>query len=265
VFDLGEGYVAQWFPEHALLAAEGHPAGRGTLAAPSALVGARERVDGLVDRFGGSFVGVARADFTAGYRFEAQRDGRAWFAGMAAMQLPRCETTRRGTPVHSVWWTGAKGREVKGRAYDKGLERGIGEAFELARIEDQRRFRSGARPSLDELGDGEWCREQLASRFAPLRKAVDGVKVAGIPVVAQAIADEARYGYRDVREAERLAGSLLLLAGGAGEAYKRSTLYSRRAELREAGYVLADEWMEPVSVDLSEVLDTTLASGGWTA
>jgi hypothetical protein len=45
--------------------------------------------------------------------------------------------------------------------------------------------------------------------------------------------------------------------------YPRSTLYKRRAVLREAGYVLADEWMEPTTVDLGEVLERCLEETVW--
>ena len=95
-----------------------------------------------------------------------------------------------------------------------------------------------------------------------MRKAVDGVKAASFPVIAQALADEAKYGFRDVREAERLAGALVLLSGGAGESYSRRTMYRRRSELREAGYVIADSYLEPVEVDLGDVLEQALAEFG---
>lgn len=263
VFDLGDDYRGNWFPEHALLAVEGHPAGRGVLARPEALGEAFGRVAALVAPYGAVFAGTARADLTVGYRFAGEREGRAFFAGMAAIELPRCETTRRGSPVHSVWWTGAKGREIKGRVYDKGLERGTAEAFTLGRLEDQRRFPSGHRPHFKDLADPDYARSTFARRFAPVRRAVDGVKCASIPVIGQALADEARYGYRTWGEAERLAGSLILLAGGAREAYPRRTFYRRRAELRDAGYVVADSWMEPVEVDLGEVVEAAVDAEVW--
>jgi hypothetical protein len=91
---------------------------------------------------------------------------------------------------------------------------------------------------------------------------VDGVKAASFPVIAQALADEARYGFRDVLEAERLAGSLVILSGGGGEAYSRPTFYRRRAELREAGYVVVDE-SEAVEVNLGDVVEQALAEAVW--
>lgn len=57
-----------------------------------------------------------------------------------------------------------------------------------------------------------------------MRQALDGVKAATFPVVAQALADEARYGYRPWKETERLAGSLVLLTG------ERATSTPRRPD-----------------------------------
>jgi hypothetical protein len=145
--------------------------------------------------------------------FERPGEARAFLTGMAAVQLPRCQTTRRGHPVHSVSWTHALGARKLARCYDKGLERG-GEAFKLGRLEDQRRYASGARPPADVVADPDYLRGRFEARFGPIRKAVDGVRAASFPVIAQALADEVKYGYRQPLEAERLAGSLIILSGG---------------------------------------------------
>lgn len=260
VFDLGDDYVGQWFPEHGVLAVEGHPSGAGSLCDPADLTAAAAKADELVAEFGGELRGIGRSDLTAGYRFDTAHEGRAFFAGMAAAELPRCETTRRGSPVHSVWWTGAKGRAIKARVYDKGLERGTHEPFLLGRLEDQRRYPSGKRVGLDELTDPAYVAERFRARFAPVAQAVEGLTCASLPIIGRALADEALYGYRTWKEAERLAGSLVLLAGGAREAYGRSTFYARRRALRDAGYVLADSWLEPVQVDLGEVVHAAVDS-----
>ena len=95
-----------------------------------------------------------------------------------------------------------------------------------------------------------------------MRKAVDGVTAASFPVVAQALADEVKYGYRSFREAERLAGSLVLFCGGVKPARGESTLYRLGRELREAGYVVVDDFMEPVEVNLGEELELALEEFG---
>jgi hypothetical protein len=257
-----DGWKLGAIPGLGLTWAEGHPA-PGALAGAEATVEAAARVREVVH---GHFEvvedrGVARSDQTVTQAFERPQEAKAFLAGMAAVQLPRCETTRRGHPVHSVSWSHAKGARKLARCYDKGMERG-GEAFKFGRLEDQRRYPSGARPIPEALDEG-FLRGRFENRFGPIRKAVEGVRAATFPVVAQAIADEARYGFRDVREAERLAGSLVLLSGGAGEAYKRSTFYNRRAELREAGFVVVDDLVEAVEVNLGDVVEAALEADGW--
>jgi hypothetical protein len=95
-----------------------------------------------------------------------------------------------------------------------------------------------------------------------MRKAVDGVKAASFPVVAQAIADEVKYGFRSPSEARQLAGSLVLFTGGAAENVPRTTRYRWRSELREAGFVVLDDFMEPVEVELGDELDRALEEFG---
>jgi hypothetical protein len=95
-----------------------------------------------------------------------------------------------------------------------------------------------------------------------MRKAVDGVKAASFPVVAQSIADEVKYGYRSASEGRQLAGTMVLLRGGAGEAIPRSTRYRWQADLREAGFVVVDDFMEAVEVDLGGELEAALEELG---
>jgi hypothetical protein len=260
-FEIGE-WAAGSVPALGLTWVEGHPT-PGGLAKPDQVRAAAMEVRAHVDELLGVGVdrGVSRLDVTTTRAFGREMEARAFLAGMATLQLPRCETTRRGDPVHSIAWTHATGRRKLARCYDKGLERG-GSPFELVRLEDQRRFPAGSRPPIDVASDGDYQREKFVSRFGPMRKAVDGVRAASFPVIAQALADEVKYGYREVREAERLAGALVLLSGGAGEGYARRTMYRRRAELREAGYVIADSYLEPVEVDLGEVLEAALEEFG---
>jgi hypothetical protein len=239
---------------------EGHPV-PGALATSDEVAAAatsvRERVG---EAFGiRSERGVSRLDITTTRPFEVERDARAVLSGMAALELPRCDAIRRGTPVHSIAWAHSQGRSPLARCYDKGLERG-GEPFRHVRLEDQRRFRSSeGRPDVTTAADHSFHREKFVRRFEPMRKAVDGVRVASLPVIARALADEVKYGYRPWREAERLAGSLVLFAGGVEPSRGESTLYRRRRDLREAGFVVAPDFLEPVEVDLGEVLEAAIA------
>lgn len=261
--DAAPGWSFGSIPALGLTWAEGHPA-EGALGSAGDVATAAEHVRGLLDEHLGVETdrGVARSDQTVTTAFQRPQEARAFLAGMAAVQLPRCETTRRGHPVHSVSWTHATGRRKLARCYDKGLERG-GEAFKFGRLEDQRRYPSGGRPPVEVVADPDYLRGRFEARFGPIRKAVDGVKAATFPVVAQALADEARYGYRDIREAERLAGALVMLSGGAAEGYSRPTFYRRKAELREAGFVVVDDLVEAVEVNLGDVVEAALEADGW--
>lgn len=246
-----------------LVAFEGHPT-PGALAAPAEVLRAgewvRERADELFgvrrDR------GVSRLDVTTTRPFERSVDARAFLAGMAAIELPRCESIRRGSPVHSIGWAHASGRRLLARCYDKGLERG-GSAFESIRFEDQGRFSSSVgRPVIEQAADPEFQRRRLVQRFAPMARATRGVKAMTVPVLARAIAEEVEYGYRTAAQAKELLGSLVLLRSGAREAVPRATRYRWEARLREAGFVGVDEWQESAEVDLGAELDAALEELG---
>jgi hypothetical protein len=245
-------------PALGLTWAEGHASSDG-LGGPLEVLSTGDRVRELIDERLGVRAdrGVARLDVTTTRALPSVGHGRAFMAGMAATELPRCEAIRRGSPVHSIGWAHERGRRLLARCYDKGLERG-GEPWRFARLEDQGRFPSGRRPVLEAAADAEFQRRRLLARFNPMRKAVDGVKAASFPVVAQSIADEVKYGYRSASEGRQLAGTMVLLRGGAGEAIPRSTRYRWQSELREAGFVVVDDFMEPVEVDLGGELDAAL-------
>lgn len=261
VFDLGH-YRATVDRAHGLLGLEGHPSGTTELLAPVDVPAALAAADELADGLGGTFHRVSRVDLTAPHHFRSAAEGRAFFTGMSVLELPRAHTIARhapGQPAHSIAWTGATSARRVARCYDKGLERGTAEPWLVGRLEDQRRSSSGRTIEVSAWADRGFCRETFERRFRPMQAAVDGVHAASFPVISQAIADEARYGYRSVQEAERLAGSLVLLRGGAGDAYSRSTFYARRAALREAGYVLSDG-PEGVNVDLAGVFESAISS-----
>jgi hypothetical protein len=65
------------------------------------------------------------------------------------------------------------------------------------------------------------------------------------------------------RQAERIGGALVIELGGAASHYTRRTHYRRRAELREHGLVLADDFYAPVEVDMGRVLEACLDSPLW--
>jgi hypothetical protein len=262
LFNVADGWKGEAMPSLGLVAVEGNPEG-GALWSPDEVLRVGEGVRDVVDATFGlrSDRGVSRVDVTTSRRMDPRR-GRALLGGLAALEFPRLERTARGSPVHSVWWTGKKSRAIRGRAYCESFKVESRAPFERVRLETQERLRNGARPPLDVVADPEFQRQRFVRRFEPMRKAVDGVRAASFPVIAQGLADDARYGLRTAREVERLAGALVILGGGAGDAYPARTLKRRRAELRRAGYVIADDFLEPVEVNLGDELELALEEFG---
>jgi hypothetical protein len=261
VYDLDESWRVQAIPALGLVAAEGNPEG-GALWTESETLDVACGVEArLAVRFGAGPVEVGRVDLATSRRFVA-RYGRAFLAGLSAVELPRCETTRRGTPVHSVWWTGARSAAVKARAYCESFKVRGREPFERVRLEVQLRMRGCRRVEVDAVCDPEWRAAVFRRRLEPVLRQTSGLRCVTLPVLARALADEVRYGLRDVREAERLAGALVLLHSGAGCGYPRRTYYRRRAELRAAGYVVAEGFLEPVEVDLGSEVERAVAEFG---
>jgi hypothetical protein len=262
IFDIGR-YKAQWFAGHGVLALEGHPSPSG-LGEPWGLEDAYQGALDDLRTWGHTptaFAGLARLDSTVTQRM-GRGEGQAVLAGIAALDVPTCDPIVRGKPAHSVAFVHARGRRVLGRAYDKGREAGTAEAWELIRLEDQFRPPSGCRPGREHF-HAEYVRGRFHKRFAPLHRSARGVKVTGLPVIAKDVSQRLRAGELDTRRAERMMGSLLLLAAGAP--YSRSTYYKRRAELRDSGYVIADDYFTPVEVDLAAVLEAALETPLWHA
>ena len=130
-------------------------------------------------------------------------------------------------------------------------------------MEDQRRYASASRPQRDRF-HAEYVRGRFEQRFRALYRSAKGVKVAAVPVLAKELATRARAGELAHREMERIGGFILAeLGGGARSAYPERTYKRRRAELREHGLVVADDFFEPVEIELRAVLERALETSLW--
>jgi hypothetical protein len=259
-------WTAQWIPALSLYCVEGHPAATG-LCSGDSLGLAYDEVRGVLEAEVGSyeFRGVSRLDSTATYRFADGRAGIAFLGGMAALDWPRLKPVVWGKPPETVGLIARNSRgRLLARGYDSGLLRGTHERGVAIRLEDQRRYPSGKRPSSDAF-QAAYVRKRFHARFAPLYKSAKGVTVAGLPVLATRIAAMLNAGDLTYREAERIGGALVIELGGAASHYSRRTHYRRRAELRERGLVLADDFYTPVAVDMGDVLEACLDSPLWGA
>jgi hypothetical protein len=107
-------------------------------------------------------------------------------------------------------------------------------------------------------------KRRFERRFVPLWRASKGLTVAGLPVLAEKIVSQMRDGEVSAREAEKLAGFLVLEnAGVAKRGLSKATYYRRTSERCELGLVLADEFYDPVEVHLEDVLERALATPLW--
>lgn len=210
------------------------------------------------------FLGLGRLDSTVTQQFQDGREGLAALMGIAALDVPNCKPKVIGRPPETVYFVHERGRgRVLGRAYDKGLESGIAGRGELLRLEDQRRWQSTSRPQRDRF-HAEYVRGCFEQRFKALYRSAKGVKVAALPILAETLATRARTGEISHREMERLGGFILAeLGGGARSAYPERTYKRRRAELRDHGLVLADDFFEPIEVELGAVLERALQTPLW--
>ena len=260
IFDVGQ-YKAQWFAGHGVLALEGHPTAGG-LAEPWGLEDAYQDVLCELKDWGHvptRFDGLARLDSTATLRMDRQ-EGQAVLAGLAALDVPSCQPVVRGKPAHSVGTCtyGVEGFSAvpttKGERPES-LAPGSSSGSKISIW-----AASGARPGREQF-HAEYVRGRFHKRFVPLYRSARGVKVTGLPVIARDVAQRVEAGELDTRQAERMMGSLLLLSAGAP--YSRSTYYKRRAELRDNGYVIADDFFAPVEVDLGAVLAAALETPLW--
>jgi hypothetical protein len=277
VFKVGDNYRGQYFGEYNVLAVEGHPR-PGELCPSDGLDQAYADVIAELDENEirpTGFRGVSRLDVTCTQRFVSPAEGRAVLVGLAALDVPGCKQVVYGKPVETVGIISNRGRRLLGRVYDKGIEAGwvddgrdilkewSAQRGEFLRLEEQGRFGSQRRPGREHLMDAGYLKTRFERRFAPLWQASKGVKVAGLPVIAEELRTRVESGEMTIRAAERAGGFLLLEMAGVSGSLAQATRYRRKRELRELGLVLADEFYEPVQVHLAEVLERALETPRW--
>jgi hypothetical protein len=215
------------------------------------------------------FAGLRRCDATVDVDTGSRSRGLAILAGVAgvATSVPRAQAGVRyardgsGT-VETVYLRGYGGVKILGRWYDKGLESGLAGRGLIVRAEDQRRYPKGHRRGIDEL-ESAYVKAKFQQRWLPLWRATKGVTVAGTMVLADRLAEMVGAGELSAKQAETLAGFLVLSRSGVKQS--RATGYRRKSALRDLGLVVAEGAIEEVQIDLHEVLDEALDSPAWGA
>lgn len=251
------GHVVGFLPGHRMLWIEGHPTVEG-LADPAAL---GDLEAGLLERLKlagiptGRDAGLARVDATVTVKYDSAREGHAVLAGLAALDLPRTKPVVFGKPPQTVWLQSrsVKSARVLARVYDKGLESGRAPVGREIRFEDQRRYTKETRRAVQEM-DPEYIACRFLGRFESMRRSAAGVRVASLSVLSGELAERVNNDELTRRQSDRLIGYLVMQQAGARSMPARSDRRVRR-ELRDQGLVLADDFFEPLDLDLGETLE----------
>jgi hypothetical protein len=277
------GHRVGWFPG-GLVFAEGHPSPEGlcrggdlpargmalqdALLAAGMPLAARERPFPGLGSDSEGFGGVRRVDATVNLELASRAEGVALLAGIAACirDSPGKAEVFYGPDrgVETVALRGHAGKRVLGRWYDKGLESSTAARGFVIRGEDQRRWGKLDRRDVSDLS-GWALRRSFQRRFYPLWKAAKGVAVAGPVVITERLLEAVEAGEITPREAESLAGHVMLQAVGGrrGAGISRATMYRREARARELGLVLADGVLQEVEVDVGAALEAALETELW--
>jgi hypothetical protein len=287
--DKVHGHRIGWFPGTRLLFAEGHPGGESVLCAGHALPEALGRVSGalkdlgvlpptfpLIPRYtpegphpigGVGFAGVRRLDATVDLHFDRPAEGLAALAGVAALPVPRMKTQLMrevgGHRIETVYLRGSSGKRVLGRWYDKGVESGSDRRGMRIRPEDQRRYGKDTRLDVEAIASGTFVRDNFVRRFEPLWRASKGIIVAGGTELAARVAELVSEGVLTSRQAETVLGWMMLEQVGGNEGTARSTWYKKRRRCSDLGLVVADGTVDPVEVDLEQLLERALDADSW--
>jgi len=240
---------------------EGHPAVEG-LADPTSLAECQRVLLEQLDESGlprGRDGGLRRVDATVTLATGEATGGRAILAGLAGLGVPGCKPVVQCKPAQTVYLESSRSSRKLARVYDKGIERGNAQAGELLRFEDQRRYVKERWSSGLDYGAPDHVAEQFRRRFGAMAASASGMRVQSLPVLERELAERVNGGEVTRGEAERLIGFVALERAGA-RPLSAASGRRRRAGLRDRGLVLADEFYEPVDVDLAEPLEAVLAA-----
>jgi hypothetical protein len=157
---------------------------------------------------------------------------------------------------------GARG--IVARAYDKGTESDTAGRGELVRLEAQYRWKKEARRDPGEL-DTPYVSQKFQSRFLPLWRASNGIRVVGTMAMRDELLEAIERGDLTWSQAEQVLGYQVLSANrDRAPGVSRKTDYRRRRLIEESGFILADgACLENVEVDLGAVFDEICGEECW--
>src|SRR4051794_8312695 len=274
------GHRVIYWPGSGLLKAEGHPNESGLApvrSLPRALDQLVEQLHAAgipaphqprrFDRHNESegFEGLRRLDLTVDLRADDRHEGRAVLHAVEAAARASGHHAptygRRGKPGRTVYISGESG--VFGRWYDKGAESGKAAPYRLIRPEAQWNFRQEkSRPAWEDIGDVELMRQRFAKRWGPWMRG--RIVVGTMTDLGEELARAVRERRLSPTEARRIAGYLVMEPYGLDGVPLR-TQQRLRSEAGRFGFHLVDGVLEPLDVDLGEVLHEAERAELWDA
>lgn len=259
------GHRVGWFPDSALVFAEGHPA-PGDLGCPDDLPDVLERLELEMGSIGvlvspSSRAGVRRIDAAVDLTTDSRSEGLAILAGVAALTPTGGKGVpwRTGRCVEAVFFKTPLGA-TRARVYDKGVEAGLAPRGRLIRPEAQCRYPKDSRRDVEELKT-DYVRDQFRRRLAPLWEAAQGVKVGGQAALIERVRSAMERGELSPSRARSVVGYLVLAASDVPQGASR-TRYELDRDCRRLGLGFASGDADD-SVDLGAILEECFDSDAW--
>jgi hypothetical protein len=186
---------------------------------------------------GAAPVGVGRADLASELVFTDGREGQEFLRALSYVDLPWLKVGVEGAKrdnLQTVYHRDIRGRSVKLRCYDKGVESETAAPGTWLRLERQRRWRKEREPTVDDI-IARGPAEEFAGRELRAVLAGDGaVTVCDPPAAAERL--------RELYAQETITGDALHRLGAyvwfGAEGLQPRTAQRRAAELRRLGLAL---------------------------
>lgn len=196
---------------------------------------------------------VVRVDLAADLLFADRLDGlrftNAWAAGVRAPGYKqRVTESADGLRVEAVEWT--RGASIAARLYDAGTRHGTHPAGVRVRFERQVRFRKSAAKTPEQLRDSDLRQMHVGLLRRPLALGVK-VRVASRARAEEIVWERKRAGELSDAKAERLIGTLGVLANGWAHDWTPRKRRDRLAELR--GLELAVDFSRRAEDDMLDL------------
>jgi hypothetical protein len=186
---------------------------------------------------------LGRIDLASELRFADGDHGTAFLHALSSIDSPWCKAGTEGRKrghLETVYLRDVKGRSIKLRGYDKGVESETAEPGTRIRLERQIRARKSREQSVAQFLDGS-LRDRFLGRELRGLVALDSVVVADVVGAIEALGERCR----SAQQRDLLAGFLIF---GARDDYSDATWYRRASALRRLGIAI-----DPTRPERSEV------------